>query len=391
MEVDHTTPEAEAFRRAYQGVVDATPPAADLPDLGPTARLAPQDGKRRQVWAAVSAAALVIVVVGAVVWIRPPADTAESRPVSYTPYVLLGDDVPPDLRGTLHVRIETVVEEGTVEGELGLVPPVGSVIREMAYSSPAGSFGVVSIDGFAISPTDLVAAFPGSEAVMVNGHEALLVRADDLTWAVIWTPESDLTVATDSSELSAEELVSIARAVESTTEAAWNSLQLTSPSSEEFIPTAQGGAFEPVSEPILLASGEGWAAWAQVVKRSETRPGTSTYLCEWIDRDGLAGPIDLGCGDEIGGYWPAFGVADGLVQVAEFDPAVAEVRIAIGDEEPTVVTPVLPHPSSPGVVIAVLLPAKGSHMVMTVFDKNGDQLDADPQNERLERTLTPSP
>jgi hypothetical protein len=388
MEADRSTREAKAFRTFYQVVVDATPPTGELTDLG-RLTLTPRRGRpRRPALAALGAALVVLVAVGAVFVVMPPRDARGPGRASYTPFLVLGDDLPPDLIGTLHVRDEMLVEEGTVDGDPRLVPPVGTVIRELDYSSSAGSFDLISFEGHALLLSDLAAVFPGSEPVDVNGHEALLVP-DGLTWFVMWTPSRDLTLGAESSELSAEQLLTIARAVESTTEAEWESLVTSNPAAGEFTPTAQSGSFEPVSQPLVLAAGEGWAAWTQVVAGSPTRPTTRTYLCAWIARDAPQSSIDLGCTDEFGGTWPAFPVPGGLVQVTVFDPAVAEVRITVDGGDPMVLTPVQPHPESPGVIIAALVPSTDRPMVLTTFDADGYQVDADPYSDRLDMPLLP--
>jgi hypothetical protein len=78
-----------------------------------------------------------------------------------------------------------------------------------------------------------------------------------------------------------------------------------------------------------------------------------------------------------------------LVQVTVFDPAVAEVRITVDGGDPMVLTPVQPHPESPGVIIAALVPSTDRPMVLTTFDADGYQVDADPYSDRLDMPLLP--
>ena len=281
----------------------------------------------------------------------------------------------------------------TYEGGSELLsPPPGTIMRDLVYGSERGTVQIVSFEGWMATERGLLLLAGETRRVDINGRPGWLMALPN--WGVVWTDGDDVTYVVESGELTPDQVVEAARGVRPVSATAWDAIvaQPIEDPGAASQPTAS--SFLAVTEPSAAASGNGWAVLVQLVEKTEGSPAAGNRgLCTWLEREGLP-RIDFGCGfDAIGnpGYWPPFATPDGVVLIGTLPPEAATVRIDIEGQEPIELAPIRLGAESPLTLFAVELPANGDIATITIYDSAGNQLDADPQNERLHMRIPLEP
>ena len=279
-----------------------------------------------------------------------------------SPFVLIDEKT-----ATLFGVTELVVDEGNVDGEPGLVPPPGSVMRMMRYEASEGSFNLVSIEGFSAEPAALRSAFGEVQVAEVAGGTCVVFASSDLTWAVHWSPAPHLTIGLDSSELSPEQLVALIDHIRWVDEPSWRSQV---PGRHADHAPRRSRTFESLGPPTSLATGSNWEAWTAPAVAAPSRPTHKTYLHTWVTRHGSPW-IDYGWASSADGTWPAMKVPEGALVVALFDRSVATVRVELPTDE-VIIKPVChPHPDAPAVAVAMAVPLISGRTTLTAHRADG--------------------
>lgn len=272
------------------------------------------------------------------------------------------------------------------EGPQTLFPPPEAIVRDLVYQSEAGTVQIVSMEAFAITETSMFLQLGEARRVDINDRPGLLSMVDASTWGVIWTDGDDVTYFVTSAELTPDEVVEAARRVRSVSATRWEAIvaqPFEGPDTEDQ-PTAD--SFLPVTEPTTAATGNGWSVFVQVVEKTPGNPTAGNRgVCAWLERAGRS-MIDLGCdfntsGDA--GYWPPFATPDGVVLIGMVPTETATVRIDVDNQTPIELSPMRLGAELFLSPFAVELPASGETATITIYDRAGRQLDADPQNGRL--------
>lgn len=278
------------------------------------------------------------------------------------------------------------------EGPQVLTPPPGSVFRELVYNSDVGNVQVVSVEGWVLLEAGSLLRSSDARRVEVGDQVGVLSQLDFLEWVVAWTDEDNVTYVVQTRELTPDQTITAARQVRSVSQADWDTIAVEPDSGVEDQPTAS--SFSAITEPSVVASGNGWEVFGQVVEKAKGRTTAGNRgVCAWLERDTKT-MIDLGCDFNTTGhpgYWPTFSTPDGVVMIASMPLEASTVRLEINTQEPIETATTQLGNASTSALFVLELPRNTGTAVITIYDADGNQLDADPQNDRLHLNMPLEP
>ncbi len=280
------------------------------------------------------------------------------------------------------------------EGPQVLTPPPGSIFRELVYNSDVGNIQVVAVEGWVLPEAGSLLRSSDARRVEVGDSVGVLSQIDFIEWVVVWTDDDSVTYVVQTRELTPDQSIAAARQVRSVSQDEWDAIAVepTAPTDTEDQPTAN--SFSAVTEPSVVASGNGWTVSGQVVEKTQgrTSPG-NRGVCAWLERDTKT-MIDLGCDFNTTGhpgYWPTFSTPDGVVMIASMPIEASTVRIEIDTQEPIEAVTTRFGNASTSALFVLEFPLKNGTALITIYDDDGNQLDADPQNDRLDLNMPLEP
>ena len=257
------------------------------------------------------------------------------------------------------------------QGPQIIYPPADAELSELFYSSPAGGFSVALIRGWEWGTALVALRSPNAERTDVNGADAV-IAGDSVNWWIAWDI-GDSTALIESSDLEPDVLRAIAGGVQPVSVTQWENMATLSSTATSIGngPTAE--SFNPVAQPIIVASGDDWVVKSQAIitDQDAAEPG-QLGLCGWVETDGTL-QDDFGC--SIGEFSPTYpsvvSTPSGSVVTGSVRSEVAEIRL-VGTTlagENVVIDPRIPYGW-----FAVLIPRSTTITEFTFWDQNGSQL-----------------